>query len=262
MILEDSFERELNPAWTVTKAGNSSVRVVDGVLQLTDHPTTDSRYSNAQISDYDYDDFEMRWEAPLRMTVTARASAPASGLIGTAGFGFWNHPLSPTRKRLIPRLPRAIWFFFAAPPANLHLLFGEPGSGWFASALDYSTPQAIAALPLMLPAALLMKLPPLERALWPLAKRAFSVSGTKLDGNLLAERHTYTIDWRKDAATFAVDGEVVHHTTRAPAGKVGFVAWIDNQYAVVTPQGHLRWGLTPLQGEQSLFLEHVRVERG
>jgi hypothetical protein len=41
---------------------------------------------------------------------------------------------------------------------------------------------------------------------------------------------------------------------------MGFIAWIDNQYAVVTPQGKFGWGVVPLPEAQSLLLEHVKIE--
>ena len=77
---------------------------------------------------------------------------------------------------------------------------------------------------------------------------------------MLTERHTYTLDWRADGATFAVDGQTVHETAFAPIGRMGFIAWIDNQYAVVTPQGRFGWGIVPVEREQALVLEDVVIQ--
>src|SRR5690606_18208605 len=121
----------------------------------TDAPTTGGVYTNAQIGDYDYATFAMRWRPPLRMRVTAQARAPAEGLRGTAGFGFWNHPLSPSRKRRLPRLPKAIWFFFGSPPGGLNLAYGGQGPGWKAMTVDLTRPRALALAPLALPVVLL-----------------------------------------------------------------------------------------------------------
>src|SRR5690606_6333096 len=195
--------------------------------------------------DYDYQTFDMRWQPPMRMTVTAQASDPADSLRGTAGFGFWNHPLSPTRARL-PRLPRAIWFFFGSSPGSLNLSGGNSGTGWQAMTVDLTRPRALALAPLALPVVLLNRLPALYRRVWPPIARVLSVSQTTLDGALLAERHTYEIDWRTDGATFRVDETVVHTTDLSPSGPVGFVAWIDNQYMRVSPRGDFAWGLLPL----------------
>jgi hypothetical protein len=261
MHLEDDFVRGLSPLWAITTAGNAHVRAEDGVLSFTDEPTPGNRYTNAQISDYDYTDFEMRWTPPLRLSVTARAMIPSGGLMGTAGFGFWNHPLSPSQKRRRPQLPRALWFFFAAPPSNMQLAAGVAGSGWKAATIDATTPRALALAPLALPVILLTRVPALNRALWPPVQRGLRISERLLDMSLLAERHTYAIEWRENGATFFVDDQIVHEAPAAPRGKMGFVAWIDNQYAIVTPQGKLGWGVVPLPEAQSLILEDVKIDK-
>ncbi len=76
----------------------------------------------------------------------------------------------------------------------------------------------------------------------------------------LSERHTYTLDWRSDDADFAIDGTSILQTPYAPRGRAGFVAWLDNQYAVVTPQGKLRFGIVPVKREQTLVLESIVIE--
>lgn len=260
MRLIDRFDGPLNPAWTVTRAGQADVRLENGRLRLTDQPTPDGVYTNAQLADYDYETFTMRWRPPLRLTVTAQASAPAGGLRGTAGFGFWNHPLSPSRKRRLPRLPKAIWYFFASPPGSLDLAYGVAGPGWKAMTFDLTRPRALALAPLALPVVLLNRWPTLYRRVWPPLQRVLSVSAHRLDGRLLAERHTYTIDWRQNGATFTIDGATVHETRVSPSGGVGFVAWIDNQYMRVSPRGDFGWGLLPLAAPQSLWLDAVEIE--
>jgi hypothetical protein len=67
------------------------------------------------------------------------------------------------------------------------------------------------------------------------------------------------LDWRPDGATFFVDDAMVHEAPVAPGGPLGFVAWIDNQYAVVTPQGNLRFGLLPLAQMQTLMLDAISI---
>ncbi len=247
----------MSAAWHVTRTGQGEVVPEAGRLRLTDHPTPDGTYTNAQISDYDYATFNLRWSPPLRMAVTAHASAPA-GLRGTAGFGFWNHPLSPGRVRL----PRAIWYFFGSPPGGLNLAYGVPGPGWKAATVDLTRPRALALAPLALPVVLLNQLPPLYRRIWPRLQRILSISEHALDVALLAETHTYSIDWRRQGATFSVDGAVVHEAPISPGGGVGFIAWIDNQYMRVSPRGQFAWGLLPLAQPQSLLLDEVVVEAG
>ncbi len=48
-------------------------------------------------------------------------------------------------------------------------------------------------------------------------------------------------------------------TDRSPHGPLGFIAWIDNQYAIVTPQGRLGWGIVP-NPDQGLTLTRIRIE--
>lgn len=261
MRLEDRFEDGLDSRWDVAEIGGGSVRTAHGELRLTVPPTPNTRYSNAQITDYRFPGYNFVWRPPVRMTVIARASAPADQLRGTAGFGFWNHPFSPEIRRL-PRLPQAIWFFFSSPPSDMRLAYGVQGPGWKAATIDATRPAALALAPLAIPNALLMRIPALYRQCWRVIQAALGVSEALLDGALLAQTHTYTLDWRKERAVFAVDGVTVLESPSAPRGPVGFVAWIDTQYAVATPQGKLGFGLVAVEREQSLVLNHVRIESG
>lgn len=256
--IEDDFTNGLNPLWYVAQVGRGTVTPAPHALRLTVAPSP-SAYSNAQIADYDYDRFDFNWQPPLRLTVTAWVSSTIDQLRGTAGFGFWNHPFSPDSRRV--RLPQAIWFFFSAPPSNMALAYGISGHGWKAATLDATRPAALVLAPLAVPAALLMRVPRLYKRLYPAIQRRLAIDERLLDLSLLAERHTYTLDWRHDGATFAIDGKTMLETPYSPRGRAGFVAWLDNQYAVVTPQGKLHFGIVPVEHEQTLVLEHVLIER-
>jgi hypothetical protein len=72
--------------------------------------------------------------------------------------------------------------------------------------------------------------------------------------------HDYRLEWRSDGARFMVDGAIVLETDRSPRGPLGFIAWIDNQYAIATPRGRLGWGLVDIQHPQWLDLAHVAIE--
>ena len=257
--LDERFEGELSPYWDVSEVGTGKVTVAPGALRMTVHPGA-STYSNAQIADYTYNDFNLHWQPPLRLTVTAWASGAGETLRGTAGFGFWNHPFSPDSSRF-PRLPQAIWWFFASPPSDMALAYGVPGHGWKAATIDSTRPAALAMMPFAPPAALLMRSPRMYARLFPTIQRRLKIAEHRLDSALLAERHTYTFDWQADGALFAIDGEPVLQTPYAPLGRIGFVAWMDNRYAVVTPQGKFGFGLAQVEHEQSLTLEQVKIER-
>ncbi len=257
--LHDTFSEGISPQWEITRTGGSALLIKDARLFLCNLPTS-ATYANAQITDYRYSAFDFAWEPPVRLTVTASSGQPADQMIGTAGFGFWNHPFSPDSRRL-PRLPRALWFFFSAPPNDMRLAHGAPGHGWKAATIDATRPRAWSLIPFAPPAALLMNIPPLYDALYPPIQRALGIAEQPLDPALMTERHTYTIDWQPASVTFAIDGSTVLHTSHSPRGKLGFVAWIDNQYAVVTPQGRFAFGRTPVTQAQSLILEEVHLEQ-
>ncbi len=254
--LIDGFDGPLDSRWEVTQIGGAAVTAA-GALTMTCGPTAAGSYTNAQLCDYRADSYHFLWAPPLRLTVVARASAPADELRGTAGFGFWNHPFSPDARRM--RLPRALWFFFASPPSQMALAYGVPGFGWKAATLDATRRSAWALLAASGPLALLNQFPPLYRRLWPRAQRLMAISERLLAGTLLAETHTYEIDWRRDGATFRIDGAVVHEAPDAPRGAMGFITWIDNQYAVVTPRGRLGFGLVPVERPQSLTVERLEM---
>ncbi len=252
----DRFDDGLNPAWVVTEAGSGVVRSAPGALRLMVRPEQRG-YSNAQITDYRYPAFNFRWKPPLRLTVTAWCEGDPHG---TAGFGFWNHAFSPDARRL-PRMPQTIWFFFASPPSNMAFAYGVPGFGWKAETMDAARWDSLWLAPLALPAALLMRNRRLYAKLWPKIQRRLNIGQYALDPALLGERHTYSLDWLVDAASFAVDGVAVHAAPFAPRGPAGLVAWIDNRYAIVTPQGGFGFGIVPVTAEQSLILESIVVER-
>lgn len=78
----------------------------------------------------------------------------------------------------------------------------------------------------------------------------------------LNEWHDYALSWQPGGAIFRVDGEVVAETSIAPHGPLGFVVWIDNQYAVLSEAKGIRFGLLPTEQEYSLEIQDLKVERG
>ncbi|RMF82820.1 MAG: glycosyl hydrolase family protein, partial [Chloroflexi bacterium] len=255
--IRETFENEPNPDLYRTALGNAHITQQPGQLWLTLRPGDKDRYSDAQIADYTGRDFISR--PPLRMTLRAYASPGVDALRGTAGFGFWNHPFVPGETR-IPHLPQALWFFFASPPSNIQLARGVPGYGWKAATFNAIQWRFFALLPIAPLGLLLMRIPVLYRHLWPVGQRAIGVSEYLLDNKLLNEPHTYAIEWREHSATFFIDDRIVYQARHNLRDSLGFIAWIDNQYAIVTPQGNLGFGLLPVEHEQSLVLESVFLQ--
>ena len=240
-------------SWRVTELGGGSVRADETGLRLKLPSASADVYSDAQISDYDTRaDFSNR--PPLRLSLRARAQGEVRG---TAGFGFWNHAFMPGQRSF--RLPQAIWFFYTGPESNIALAHGVAGHGWKAAAINARDPRFLALLPLAPLGFLLMRSRSLYDALWPFGQRAIGVSEALLNDELLRDFRSYRIDWLAGRAVFAVDGEVVHRAEQAAPGPLGFIAWIDNQYAVVTPQGRFTWGLLAAPGEQSLEISDIQI---
>lgn len=237
----------------MAEQGGGAVRLDDIGFSLTLPRRQSVRYRNAQISDYaKRADFSN--EPPLRLSLKARAQGE---LRGTAGFGFWNHAFAPGRHSY--RLPQAIWFIFASPPSDMALAKGVPGNGWKAATFNARNRRFFALLPLAPLGFLLMRNAALYRSLWPLGQRAIGVNEALLDTSLLKDWHCYSIEWRGDGAVFSVDGQVALQAEDVTRNKLGFIAWIDNQYAVVTPLGRFGWGRLGLPQTQSLHLRDIEI---
>jgi len=96
-----------------------------------------------------------------------------------------------------------------------------------------------------------------ERAAARWMQRVSGAHEALLDADM-TQWHDYRLDWLSDAATFFVDGAAVCHVAHPPARPLGFVAWIDNQYIVVTPRGRYRSGVLEA-GEQWMELDALTI---
>ena len=250
----------------ITQIGQGRVAQSGESFHLTVPPVSRDAYHNAQISSYLTPRYFYH-RPPLRMSVRAYGEGE---IHGTAGFGFWNHPYVPAERRfrllkqirLLKqfRLPKACWFFYGSPPNNLQLAKGVPSYGWKAATFDATGWRLFALLPAAPLGFLLMRIPSLYNRLWPVGQRAIGVSEHLLDSSLLQESHEYEIEWRVEGVTFAVDGQTVHESQLSPRGPLGFIAWVDNQYAIVTPQGRFGFGLVDVPQPQMLVLESLQIE--
>jgi hypothetical protein len=202
---------------------------------------------------------QFAWRPPLTLHVRARFSHPSGQLRGTAGFGFWNDPFAMIGRRA-PALPRALWFFYASHPSDMALALDVPGAGWKAAALDAARLPALLlapTVPLMIP---LMNIDRLYRRLWPRVQRALAVGETLLDDMAdMTVWHDYQLAWSESGARFLVDGRLALEVSPAPRGPLGFVMWLDNQYAIATPQGRFGWGLLETSGPQWMAVEDFSI---
>jgi hypothetical protein len=243
----NDFQLAVRPYLT----GAGRIEVNAGVTRLILPNATRTQYSDAQLDDRLVHRQSLVHRPPLSITLRARFSSQS--FQGTAGFGFWNHPLFAPGNP-IP-LPRAIWFFYASPPSNMDLALDVPGSGWKAAMIDATKPGALALAPLALPVTLLNRSERLYRRIWPFVQRQLTIEEKQLPPELLPDWHTYTIEWGTHHARFAIDQQVVLETDRAPQGPMCFVAWIDNRLAVVKPTGWLEFGLCEVSEPQWLEIE-------
>lgn len=255
--IDDDFDGPLDPRWARATPGGGEIAVRDSALRLALPVAHAGRYGDAQIDDYTgLARSRYPWRPPLRMTARARASHPVAGLHGTAGFGFWNFPF--TAAGGMPRLPEAVWFFAASRPSNMALVPGQPGWGWKAQIVHAARPGTLAALVPTAGAVLWARLTGREGAAARWVRRLSGTHEVPLAADLTAW-HDYTLEWEAARARFWVDGALALDAPDPPRGPLGFVAWIDNQYAVATPRGALRFG-TLESGPQWLELDLLRIE--
>jgi hypothetical protein len=266
-MLED-FIKPLDQRWTQTCIGGGKLYCETSVLRMAFESARQGQYTNAQIDDYgNLARANFPWRPPLRMQVIARSSLPSATfnsssessafLRGTAGFGFWNYPFSIRGDVLM--LPEAIWFFYASPPSNMALVPGIPGWGWKAQVVHSMHPGALAAT---VPMAATTVFGLLTGETRPAARWMQKLTGASeaILPVVMTDWHTYTLEWRSDEATFVVDNKLVLRAPHPPTRPLGFVAWLDNQYAIATPRGILRFS-TVTSGPQWLELESIMIEQ-
>jgi len=251
------------PRWSPLEIGGGRVRSMDADhFRLSLQQTMGKGYADAQIDDYRYlSRRSFPWNPPAQMRLEARASTPYPQ--GTLGFGFWNDPFNLSlgqrgAARRLPSSPQAIWFFYGSPPHDLALAPGIPGSGWKAAVLRTPRIPSLALAPLALGAITLAHIPGLTR---PVIRNAlkFADAEESLLSSPLDEWHHYELEWLEGGARFSVDGQTVLQATVSPPAPLGFVAWIDNQYAIVSPTGGFRFGTLPLAEEQWLEIRGLEV---
>lgn len=263
----DDFIDNIDARWTHTCIGGGSLQVVDSSLRMSFEAAQRGQYTDAQIDDYgSLPRSRFPWRPPVRLEVRARSSLPAASpgiqddqtetLRGTAGFGFWNYPFSVRGDVLM--LPEAVWFFYASPPSNMALVPGNSGWGWKAQVVHSMRPAALfSALPLAT-TAVLGRISGDTRPAARWMQRLTGAQEALLDVNMTGW-HTYSLDWFPDMAAFLVDGKLALLAPGPPARPLGFVAWLDNQFAIATPRGDFHFG-TLNSGPQWFEIDSVRID--
>jgi hypothetical protein len=240
-------------------AGTGQVDRMDSITRLSLPKADRSIYSDAQLDNYAGLARRMfPQRPPVHLSLRARFSS--ENILGTAGFGFWNHPFAPNSG--LPTLPRAVWFFFASPPSNLQLALDVPGFGWKAATIDAARPSGLALAPLAPLVLLLSQSRKLYRKIWPFVQRCLRIAEQPIDPAIMREWHTYSIDWQIDRVQLSIDDRPILNADRAPRGPLGFVAWIDNQFAIVTPRGRINFGLLQIDQAEWLEIDNIHIVSG
>jgi hypothetical protein len=144
-----------------------------------------------------------------------------------------------------------------------------PGRGWKAATIDALRWPFFLLLPTAPLAVPLMNVRALYRRLWPLAQRAIGVREASAAGYMThcpatgsGPWHRYAIRWGVGHARFYIDDALVLDSDTSPRGPLGFVMWVDNQYAIVTPWGRLGYGLLDAPGRQWMEVDALTIEPG
>ncbi len=230
-------------------------------LQIPTGPQGD--YRVAQLDDYS--NLRRRhfpWQPPIILSLRARSSTPR--VPGTWGFGLWNDPFSLSLgfgggSRRVPTLPNAAWFFFASSQNYLSFRDDKPAQGFLAQTFrSTQIPTPLLAcgamtFPLLLWPGLARKLRPLFRG-W-IEEDSFTL---KVD---VTQWHEYSLEWHIDRVTFRVDDQTIE-TAITPKPPLGFVIWIDNQFAAFPSNGRLSFGSLENPHPAWLEIENLSIIKG
>ncbi len=114
--------------------------------------------------------------------------------------------------------------------------------GWKAATLRFRNIPSPLLVPITLGGVLLASLPPARRWAFAQARRFYQAEERLLPVDP-AEWHTYAIEWRASSAGFFVDGAEMLRSAHPPLPPLGLVLWIDNQYAVASPEKGFGFGV-------------------
>jgi hypothetical protein len=252
--VQDEFLGESrNAHWNRLAAGSAWVEESFGLkLSLRNAPS--GRLSVAQIDDYiDRPRSDYLWLPPLIFKLKARVSHASGDLMGTAGFGFWNN-MAPMWGNGMEVNPNWIWFYYASPQSTISLTRGLP-NGWKVSAVNggrggersMATANTFMRIPLLGRLFSGVRMPAREKA---------------LDNWDFTQWHEFEIHWLPEAIHFRIDGDEVLAARVKVDIPLAFIAWIDNNFASVKPNGEFEVGNLAIEQEQSLMIQTLEISQG
>ena len=249
---------DLSPNFT---PGSKVTNVGPDSWTLEIPPASKGKYHLAQLDDYtNLKRRSFPWKAPF--TLSLRARACAANIAGTWGFGFWNDPFSLSLGfggglRKFPALPNAAWFFYASSENYLSVRDDIPAHGFLAATFNSSN-WAPFLMSMGLPAFPFLFWKPTARIMRPLASKIVRQDAVQLDHDV-TQWHHYALICQRERVTFFVDDASVFESSIAPNGPLGFVLWVDNQFAALPPGGGLSFGTLATATHTRLEVAQVQI---
>jgi len=254
------------PDLQINKTPGAGVeRLTDGGWKLS-LPTSNKKYHCSQLDDYKHlDRSDFAWTPGSVLSLEARVSQ--ADLKGTWGFGFWNDPFQVRfgikggsfSGRRLPVLPNSTWFFYAAPPNYLTFRDNHPSQGLLAAVFSSALiPSWI--LGLGVPVLPLLGIPLTARYIRKCISN-FINEDAKLLQHDVTSWNNYEIHWNQVMIEYMLNGEIIWCTRIVPKGRLGFLIWIDNQYAAFSDKGVFKTGLSEISENHWLEVKNIRVKK-
>lgn len=234
--------------------GGGKIEQIGAVTRFSIPPTSTQAYADSMW--YDYHGVQRAHfphQPVVQMTLRARFSHEAEQLGGTAGFGFWNDPFTLSGGGVLAA-PNVVWFFAGSPPNDQYLCDGVQGWGWKAATLK--THWSIA--PLAAVGIALAQLPLLGKPIMKIGRK-FIGAHEKLIDVKMTDWHEYRLVWERHQASFAVDGVTVLVSSTPSSYPLGFVLWIDNQYAIASEDGKFKFGMVEHNEERWMEIDGLKI---
>ena len=180
---------------------------------------------------------------------------------GTWGFGLWNDPFALSLgfggKQRLPSLPNAAWFFFASPENHLSLRDDLPANGLM-TAVFRANPKLLAMFALSAPIFPLALWKPSSKLIRSAVSKGIHQDARQLDLNP-QNWHNYSMLWEEEQVRFWVDDKAVFSTSISPHPPLGFLLWIDNQYAAWPSDGRISYGTLSTNEDQWLEIKDIHL---
>ncbi len=258
-------DQVIRPPLEAHTAGGGQVAAVgEASWRLTIPAGPNRLYRLAQLDDYhNAPRRSFPWRPPVTMSLRARVSAP--DIAGTWGFGFWNDPFSLSLglgggEQRLPALPNAAWFFHASPENHLSLRDDLPARGLLAA--TFCSPRIPSILlGLAVPALPLLLILPLSRQMRRVSRRLIQQDAIELHTDQ-TKWQEYRLSWTEKRVEFFVNGRSVFNTCVVPQAPLGFVLWIDNQFAAWKPDGRITFGSLELPRQALLEIDALTFREG